>query len=137
MSPHYIRLAQRNPQTRREAGTSRGGLWYTAVMPWPRFILVVVVGSLLVSASIFLLGPRVFNATQAVSAGLLPQWMPDVVSAFLVDVPALIICTVPAVAVTALVALHRRRDDDCRCRKCGYILRGISEPRCPECGERI
>jgi hypothetical protein len=23
------------------------------------------------------------------------------------------------------------------CRKCGYILRGISEPRCPECGERI
>jgi hypothetical protein len=24
-----------------------------------------------------------------------------------------------------------------RCRKCEYILRGISEPRCPECGERI
>lgn len=24
-----------------------------------------------------------------------------------------------------------------RCRKCGYVLRGISEPRCPECGERI
>ncbi len=24
-----------------------------------------------------------------------------------------------------------------RCRKCSYILRGISEPRCPECGERI
>ncbi len=23
------------------------------------------------------------------------------------------------------------------CRKCGYILRGIREPRCPECGERI
>ena len=23
------------------------------------------------------------------------------------------------------------------CRKCGCILRGISEPRCPECGERI
>ncbi len=23
------------------------------------------------------------------------------------------------------------------CRKCGYILRGVSEPRCPECGERI
>ena len=27
--------------------------------------------------------------------------------------------------------------DETRCRKCGYILRGISEPRCPECGERI
>lgn len=24
-----------------------------------------------------------------------------------------------------------------RCRKCQHILRGISEPRCPECGERI
>ena len=23
------------------------------------------------------------------------------------------------------------------CRKCLYILRGITEPRCPECGERI
>jgi hypothetical protein len=23
-----------------------------------------------------------------------------------------------------------------RCRKCGYILRGITDPRCPECGER-
>ena len=28
-------------------------------------------------------------------------------------------------------------DDETRCRKCGYILRGISEPRCSECGERI
>jgi hypothetical protein len=24
-----------------------------------------------------------------------------------------------------------------RCRKCNYILRGITEPRCPECGEAI
>lgn len=28
-------------------------------------------------------------------------------------------------------------DNETRCRKCRYILRGISEPRCPECGERI
>jgi rubrerythrin len=28
-------------------------------------------------------------------------------------------------------------DSETRCRECGYILRGISEPRCPECGERI
>ena len=28
-------------------------------------------------------------------------------------------------------------DAETRCRKCGYILRGISEPRCPECGEKI
>lgn len=28
-------------------------------------------------------------------------------------------------------------DRETRCRKCGYILRGLSEPRCPECGETI
>ena len=28
-------------------------------------------------------------------------------------------------------------DSETRCRKCGYILRGITEPRCSECGERI
>jgi hypothetical protein len=28
-------------------------------------------------------------------------------------------------------------DGETRCRKCRYILRGITEPRCPECGERI
>ncbi len=27
--------------------------------------------------------------------------------------------------------------NETRCRKCGYILRGITELRCPECGERI
>ena len=30
-----------------------------------------------------------------------------------------------------------RRDGECRCRKCGHILRGLSEPRCPECGAPI
>lgn len=28
-------------------------------------------------------------------------------------------------------------DAETRCSKCGYILRGITEPRCPECGEKI
>jgi hypothetical protein len=32
---------------------------------------------------------------------------------------------------------HAERDNETRCRKCDYILRGITEPRCPECGERI
>ena len=29
------------------------------------------------------------------------------------------------------------KDTETRCRRCRYILRGIAEPRCPECGERI
>ncbi len=28
-------------------------------------------------------------------------------------------------------------DSETRCRVCHYILAGINEPRCPECGERI
>ncbi len=31
----------------------------------------------------------------------------------------------------------RRGDDETRCRRCSHILRGLTEPRCPECGERI
>lgn len=26
---------------------------------------------------------------------------------------------------------------ECVCRACGYILRGLREPKCPECGESI
>ncbi len=31
--------------------------------------------------------------------------------------------------------LVRRRDDTPRCTKCGYNLTGLTEDRCPECGE--
>ena len=31
----------------------------------------------------------------------------------------------------------RKDGGECLCRKCGYILKGLSEPRCPECGEAI
>jgi hypothetical protein len=36
-----------------------------------------------------------------------------------------------------LTARERRRTREMHCRKCDYILRGLSEPRCPECGEAI
>jgi hypothetical protein len=45
-----------------------------------------------------------------------------------------------ALAINELLArLWRPKEPDAetRCRECGFILRGISEPRCPECGERI
>lgn len=28
-------------------------------------------------------------------------------------------------------------DGECRCRRCGYILKGLSRPECPECGEAV
>lgn len=32
---------------------------------------------------------------------------------------------------------HEVVNRETRCRKCGGILRGLAEPRCPECGEVI
>lgn len=39
--------------------------------------------------------------------------------------------------LTGYLGPRATSDGETRCRKCGYILRGITEPRCPECGERI
>ncbi len=36
-----------------------------------------------------------------------------------------------------LTIAYVRGDGETRCRKCNHILRGLSEPRCPECGEPI
>ncbi|GMU24133.1 MAG: hypothetical protein AMXMBFR13_42100 [Phycisphaerae bacterium] len=57
--------------------------------------------------------------------------------------PIFFIAAVPVAAGVAtygiLARLYGPRPcgSDTRCRKCSYILRGISEPRCPECGEQI
>jgi len=34
-------------------------------------------------------------------------------------------------------AVPKQFDAETRCRKCGHILRGLTEPRRPECGEQI
>ena len=36
-----------------------------------------------------------------------------------------------------LLNLSYGRERETCCRKCRHILRGLSEPRCPECGEAI
>jgi hypothetical protein len=52
-----------------------------------------------------------------------------------------VVLPLAAIAVAVFLGLSRqmrpREGGETRCRRCGYILRGISEPRCPECGERI
>ena len=47
-----------------------------------------------------------------------------------------------ALPIAVYVVLTKRYaaplpDNEIHCRKCGYILRGITEPRCSECGEWI
>lgn len=53
-----------------------------------------------------------------------------------------IVGIIPSAVAVVLFGLLRRRyaqryETETVCRKCRYILRGISTPRCPECGERI
>ena len=45
---------------------------------------------------------------------------------------SVLVCALSLVAAPATPS-----EPEARCRKCRYILRGLSEPRCPECGERI
>ena len=40
-------------------------------------------------------------------------------------------------AVCGVMIKPRRDTTETRCRKCGYILKGLSRPECPECGEGI
>ena len=71
-------------------------------------------------------------------------WLGDYATFFLDYLLTAIIFELPLyllAAITASVAYHfvlRPIDDtETRCRKCGYILKGLSKPECPECGEVI
>ena len=84
----------------------------------------------------------------AVATGIVFTWL---VLAFLPqsDHPAVLIVTILCwfflPTIISVVTYHnllrrfgtRPRDGETHCRKCDYILRGLSEPRCPECGEQI
>jgi hypothetical protein len=48
-----------------------------------------------------------------------------------------LVILVIGVAIDRARRRHPPRDTEARCRNCGYILHGITEPRCPQCGERI
>ena len=62
---------------------------------------------------------------------------PDEPLAFLLFwfVPTVIVTALTFAAVGFQFKVAPRHET--RCRKCNYILRGLTEPRCPECGERI
>ncbi len=62
----------------------------------------------------------------------IPRWL-FFVSFAVAFVPGPIIATVLAHVLTP----REKKDGHTRCGKCGYILKGLTEPRCSECGERI
>jgi hypothetical protein len=66
-----------------------------------------------------------------------PVWRFRVSKALAWGVPLALVALGTFGVLTKLVGPKTPGDGHTRCRKCSYILRGITEPRCPECGERI
>jgi hypothetical protein len=63
---------------------------------------------------------------------------PDQVPDYLEIPISIAVIAIPGIVAAAAVANSGRKyDSETRCRKCGYILRGLREPRCPECGEPV
>ncbi len=77
-------------------------------------------------------------AMHKVNAFFNPGWGPETVAVPVVlGVPTVLIAFGVYAVLTKYLGPSTFGDNETRCRRCGYILRGITEPRCPECGERI
>ena len=92
---------------------------------WLRIIVSVIVGGIIgvalcVGAIMIVGGPPTQKAV-ALFLGL---------SGFLVGPTA-------TAVLAPLLTPKDWLDGETRCRKCGYILKGLTEPRCSECGEQI
>lgn len=66
---------------------------------------------------------QILDASLAVGG---PFLLPSL-AAFLAGLTVYSVCRKP----------HRELSGQTRCRECGYILKGLLSPRCPECGEPI
>ena len=90
---------------------------------WLRIVVSVIAGGIAVAGFVFVMN---MNGGSRVTQG----WFVMFLALFLIG---------PIVtAVLAHVLTPREtKDGHTRCGKCGYILKGLTEPRCSECGERI
>ncbi len=91
---------------------------------WLRIIVSVIV-AIIVGFALYILGTVVMSRW----GGAAQRWF------FLLS----IFSTGPIVAcvLTHVLTPREVKDGHTRCGKCGYILKGLTEPRCSECGERI
>ena len=98
-----------------------------------------VIGIAWVLSSFRLLPPKTTlqRAFDRVAEGLGVVIGDDASTAMLLITPPIILAFVVYGVLTGYLVAKRYPDDQTRCRKCGYILKGITEPRCSECGERI
>jgi hypothetical protein len=91
---------------------------------WPALISIL-------SACIF--GVLLGYAFEGMAVGIIDDWVPH--EAYWVAWAAGV--STFAICVYARIQRPTSGIRETLCRRCGYNLRGISEPRCPECGERI
>ncbi len=76
-----------------------------------------------------LIGPLTLSATPTLAA----TWIRRTHEVLLLTVGAIL-----AMAVFRVLCLRGAPADGMlHCLRCDYILKGLSEPRCPECGEPI
>ena len=90
---------------------------------WLRIIVSVIVGGIAAVAFYFVVGRAVMSGAGRPGAAAVVVLL---CAAFLVG---------PFVA--SVLTPREVNDGHTRCGKCGYILKGLTEPRCSECGERI
>jgi len=64
------------------------------------------------------------------------DWQAVVAGAVAHETPPMVIAII-AYCVLCYILRDKNKPREVRCRKCGYILKGIREPRCSECGEYI
>jgi hypothetical protein len=65
------------------------------------------------------------------------SWRMGVAAAVVYCAPTALVALGAYAAATRLGTLRPFTDNETHCRRCDYILRGITALRCPECGEPI
>ena len=65
------------------------------------------------------------------------MWAPRITYATTSLIQAVGLTTMMCAFVSVCLRVTKGTIVETRCRKCGYILKGLRDPVCPECGERI
>ena len=94
---------------------------------WLRIIVSVIAGGFVGFACQMV----VINVITAVVTGRLGY------SYLMLGASVYLIAPLAAAVLVHALTPREKKDGHTRCGKCGYILKGLTEPRCSECGERI
>jgi hypothetical protein len=82
---------------------------------------------------------RVYIWWQAIlgNLGIENAWVKLITGTIITYGPSCFIAVGTYSLLTRYFVPKTQLDKETHCRKCGYTLKGITEPRCPECGEKI